>query len=468
MKTPAFAIIGHPNEGKSSVLSTLAEDDSVRISPIPGETTQSQAFPVLIDKREVIRFIDTPGFQNPRKTLEWMQNYQGPENELLPTFLDVHRDIDAFRDDCELLTPIAEGAGIIFVVDGSRPVRNVDRIEMEILRLTGAPRMAVINNKEEEPSFIGDWQTAFRKHFNAIRIFNSCKATYAQRLELLESLKSIDQQLEPVLREVVSAFQHDWQARTERSADLILALLKEAIPYKETAIFKVGQDENELRQKLFRAYTRHLKAQEQKTQDAIRALFKHNIYSIQLPEQSILQEDLFSEKTWEFLGLSDKQLILAGALGGAALGVGLDVAAGGASLGLFSAIGGLIGAAGTSLKGKKIIDGFSVLGFKVGGEQLRVGPINNSQLLFILIDRSLLFYSYVINWAHGRRDYEQHLALIQQDAKEGFTTHWDSEQRRICLMLFKALQKAEEEDITIASHQLREILITQLQQIATT
>ena len=26
---PVFAIIGHPNEGKSSVLSTLAEDDSV-------------------------------------------------------------------------------------------------------------------------------------------------------------------------------------------------------------------------------------------------------------------------------------------------------------------------------------------------------------------------------------------------------------------------------------------------------
>ena len=35
---PEFAIIGHSNEGKSSVLSTLAEDDSVRVSPIPGET----------------------------------------------------------------------------------------------------------------------------------------------------------------------------------------------------------------------------------------------------------------------------------------------------------------------------------------------------------------------------------------------------------------------------------------------
>ena len=69
---PEFAIIGHPNEGKSSVLSTLAEDDSVRVSPIPGETVLCQPFPVRIDGREIIRFIDTPGFQNPRQTLQWL------------------------------------------------------------------------------------------------------------------------------------------------------------------------------------------------------------------------------------------------------------------------------------------------------------------------------------------------------------------------------------------------------------
>ena len=142
---PEFAIIGHPNEGKSSVLSTLAEDDSVRVSPIPGETVLCQPFPVRIDGREIIRFIDTPGFQNPRQTLQWLQEYQGPEDRLLTAFIEAHRDDPAFRDDCELLRPVAAGAGVIFVVDGSRPLRHVDRAEMEILRLTGAPRMAVIN-----------------------------------------------------------------------------------------------------------------------------------------------------------------------------------------------------------------------------------------------------------------------------------------------------------------------------------
>jgi ribosome biogenesis GTPase A len=71
---PEFAIVGHPNEGKSAVVSTLAEDDSVRVTPYPGETMECQTFPVIIDGQEIIRFIDTPGFQNPRKTLAWIKN----------------------------------------------------------------------------------------------------------------------------------------------------------------------------------------------------------------------------------------------------------------------------------------------------------------------------------------------------------------------------------------------------------
>ena len=164
---PEFAIIGHPNEGKSSVLSTLAEDDSVRVSPIPGETVVCQTFPVRIDGREVIRFIDTPGFQNPRRVLQWLQAHQGPEASMLADFIAAHRYDSDFHDDCELLGPVATGAGVIFVVDGSRPIRHVDRAEMEILRLSGAPRMAVINCKDEETGYLDDWQNAFRRHFSA-------------------------------------------------------------------------------------------------------------------------------------------------------------------------------------------------------------------------------------------------------------------------------------------------------------
>ena len=38
MNTPTFAVVGAVNPGKSSIVSTLAENDRVRVSPIPGET----------------------------------------------------------------------------------------------------------------------------------------------------------------------------------------------------------------------------------------------------------------------------------------------------------------------------------------------------------------------------------------------------------------------------------------------
>lgn len=464
---PTFAIIGHPNEGKSSVLSTLAEDDTVRISSVPGETTEVQAFPVVIDGREVIRFIDTPGFQNPRQTLEWMQQYQGAGEQLVPTFLAAHGGDPTFYDDCQLLTPIAAGAGVIFVVDGSRPVRNVDRMEMEILRLTGVPRMAVINSKEDDSTYLPDWHADFRKHFNAIRVFNSCRANYLQRIELLQSLQSIDQHLEPVLKKVITTFQADWRARNQRTADLILELLRTTLGYRTTAVCQHHRSEESLKQKLVQDYMDYVSSQEKKIQKAIRALYKHNIFNLDLPPHSILQEDLFSERTWEFLGLTNKQLILAATIGGATIGAGIDLAAGGISFGVFSAIGGLLGAAGTLLKGKDFIDSFHLLGLKFGGESVQVGPASNIQLLFILLDRSLLFYAHVINWAHGRRDYDQQTLLQQQPGeKGGFTTDWSGDDRKICGHYFQALQKQDEEDLQRAATLLHKILMRQLEQIA--
>lgn len=463
---PEFAIIGHPNEGKSSVLSTLAEDDSVRVSPIPGETTVCQVFPVRIDGREIIRFIDTPGFQNPRQTLQWLQAYQGPEELMLAAFLAAHRDQAEFHDDCQLLAPVAAGAGIIFVVDGSRPLRQVDRAEMEILRLSGAPRMAVINCKEEEGGYLPRWQSEFRKHFNAVRLFNSCRANYRQRLELLDSLKAIDQQLEPVLRRVIAAFQEDWEVRNMRVATILVTLLAEVLAYHRTVPCAKGE-EPQLRQELHRQFRDYVAARERQAQEAIRRLFKHNIFNLELPPQSILGEDLFSRRTWEFLGLSDRQIILAGALGGAALGVGIDAATLGSSFGLFSAIGGLVGAGATALKGKALLAGVRLLGMKMGGEQLQVGPVNNIQLLYILIDRGLLFYSQVINWAHGRRDYERmHQLLLPAPGKGGFTRGWDGERRSLCAQFFRSVQQGREGLIEETSLALQELLREQLLEIS--
>ena len=73
MTRPRFAIVGHPNKGKSSIVATLAEDDAVAISPHPGTTTQARAYPMRLDGEVLYELVDTPGFQRARETLAWLE-----------------------------------------------------------------------------------------------------------------------------------------------------------------------------------------------------------------------------------------------------------------------------------------------------------------------------------------------------------------------------------------------------------
>ena len=137
MSAPVFAIVGHPNKGKSSIVATLARDDSVAISPIPGTTVENREFPMRVDDEILYVLVDTPGFQRARAALEWMQGQTASSvkrPDVVRRFVEHHREDPRFAAEVRLLTPIIEGGGILYVVDGSRPFGEEYEAEMEILR----------------------------------------------------------------------------------------------------------------------------------------------------------------------------------------------------------------------------------------------------------------------------------------------------------------------------------------------
>jgi len=436
---PTFAIIGHPNEGKSSVVSTLAEDDTVRIGPIPGETVVCQSFPVTIDGKNIITFVDTPGFQNPRETLAWMKQYQGPDELLVQRFIDAHKHNPDFRDECELLTPVAQGAGIIYVVDGSRPVRTSDRIEMEILRITARPRMSIINCKADETAWLEQWKTEFRRHFNAIRMFNAHKATWVERIDLLESLKAVDQDWQPALNRVIEAFKSDWKQRNLLMAAMAVEMLEDILTLSITGTIGDAQKFDEFKQTLEERFPKEVEVLEKRTHQKIKRLYRHNIFSCELPPNSILHEDLFGEKTWQFLGLSPQETALAAGVAGGAAGVVLDVAAAGLTFGIFSGIGGVVGAGYALLKGKRMAE-LKFKGVRLGRDQLRIGPLCNLQLMHILLDRLLIFHGSVINWAHARREVSETLTKeLFEHLRQGVTVKWDEASKTVCRQFYESI-----------------------------
>lgn len=463
---PEFAIVGHPNEGKSSVLSTLAEDDSVRISATPGETIVCQPFPVVIDGREIIRFIDTPGFQHPKGILHQLQSLRDETDNIIGGFREKYADNPEFRQDIELLLPLTQGAGIIYVVDGSRPVRSVDKAEMEILRLTGLPRMAILNSKDASTDFIDQWKEEFRKTFNVFRVFNAHRATYAERIALLEALKHIDQDWQATLDTVISAFKKDWAQRNLASAGIITGMLEECLSYTIVRNLSDAADEKRVKADMQERYEKNIRKIESRAQQQIRSLFKHNIFNYDLSPQSILHEDMFSESTWKFLGLTRNQQIAAAGIGGAGIAAAIDAATLGASFGVFAALGGLAGAGWAALGGKGLAQ-TRILGIPLGGRETQIGPVKNIQFLYILLDRSLIYYSHIINWAHGRRDFKAGRADRNTDpARIGYTAQWSSGSRSTCTTFFREATKGEAGRGTDAEQQLKNILIDQLQLIS--
>ena len=464
---PEFAILGHPNEGKSSVLSTLAEDDSVRVSPIPGETVECRSFPVIIDGREVLRFTDTPGFQNPARVLVELKKLAKSGDNPLRDFRAFAANIPELHDDRELLGPLERGAGIIYVVDGSRPVRNVDRAEMEILRLTGKPRMAVINCKDQGDEHLEAWKSEFRKNFNSSRVFNAHRATYAERIQLLEALKSIEQDWHQSLSLVAEAFKKDWATRNDMSVDIIADLLADCLGLQLSENIGSDQEVEQLRERLLHTYSATLVQMEKTAHQRIRSLFKHNIFQYQLPPHSVLHADPFDERTWQLLGLSKKQVLIAGGLGGAAIGAGLEMATLGHGLGIFTVAGTVAGALGALFGGESFSGKAEILGIPLGGERVQIGPAKSIDLLFVLLNRSLLYYSHTINWAHGRRDYEKAgQPLLQADPRQAFTDRWSAGNIKTCHDFFKTASKKGSEGDDRYGDPFRHLLRTTLQEIS--
>ena len=459
---PEIAIIGHPNEGKSSVLSTLAEDDSVRISPYPGETTVCRSFPVTIDHRELIRFVDTPGFQNPAQVLAKLKTLDGSSEQRLHKLLEYCSSIEELSEDFELLKPISRGAALIYVVNGARPVRTVDRDEMEIIRLLGKPRMAVINNKGQDDRYLPQWKDELAIRFNSIRLFNAHRATYGERIGLLEALGSIDQDWQQVMSEVVETIKTDWDSRTRNTAQIITALLSESLELKISSQVGRVKDEEKIRKELAGVYTKKISELEKTSHDQIRAQFHHNLYDYKLPPYSVLHEEIFSEKTWQFLGLSKRQFVLLGGIGGGALGVGVDVAALGHGLGLFTALGTIGGALGALGTRKRLDYESSLLGVRISGPQITIGPAGSIALLFVLINRALHFYKHMANWSHGRRDYEEPQHALEETADANYTRDWSTSELKIAHDFFKSVDKPESDKHQAASGKLESVLIDSL------
>ena len=443
-ETPTFAIVGAVNHGKSSVVSTLAENDRVRISAQPGETVECQRF----ELRDLFVFYDTPGFQNAIEALAELAA-AAPAREPLAVFREFvarYRSDARFEAECLLLRPVVEGAGIVYVVDGSEPLLEIHEAEMEILRLTGQPRLAIINRTGTD-DHVQDWKRRLGLHFNAVREFNAHHATFADRLELLETLSSIEQNWKPKLGRAVAIFREEWEQRLGECAEIIAELLADALTHREVA----DPGSRMAGEKLQALFVAALSQREARAHQAIIKLFGHSRVRAEAGGEQLFDTDLFSEDTWRAFGLDERQLVAAGAISGAAVGSLFDLAAMGHLIGIPTAVGAAVFAIPAYVMGRrrpelKLNTGWLPGGLRLGGRALSVGPYAARNFPWILLDRALGVFAFVVNRAHARRDEATIRGATMQAAMEAAglsSTCWADAQRQQCEKFFSLIRRGK-------------------------
>jgi GTPase Era involved in 16S rRNA processing len=414
-RQPRFAVVGHPNKGKSSIVATLAADDSVRIGPEAGTTTQARRYPMRVDGQELYALVDTPGFQRARRVLHWLRQHECGAHrraEVVRQFVAAHRDTGEFPDECELLEPILEGAGILYVVDGSVPYGPEYEPEMEILRWTGQPSLALVN-PIGPADHVAEWQAALGQFFQVVRGFNAVTAEFRKRIELLRAFGELQEEWRGVLEQAVRLLEAD-RARTRRlAAHTVAEALAAMLAHRVERKLPARANPAGIKAELEAEFRSDLRRFEQRCRDRVEALYSHRRIERQEAGLPLVDEDLFAERTWLVFGLGRRQILAGGALGGAATGAWVDAHLGGASLFAGAVLGAGIGAVVGWWTADRLVK-VRVMDLPLGGRWITAGPTRNRNFPHVVFNRARYHH-----WLVARRTHAaQGVLAVSEDPRQ--------------------------------------------------
>ncbi|HET9062893.1 MAG TPA: DUF3482 domain-containing protein, partial [Candidatus Binatia bacterium] len=309
--------------------------------------------------------------------------------------------------------------------------------EMEILRWTGRPRMALIN-KIGGDDHVEEWRRALSQYFSVVRMFDAHRSGFAERISLLRAFRELDDAARPAIDEAIGILRADWTRRRERSGRVIAQLVADAVTYTEEHRLGEHESPDPHHREWQEAFLESLRRRERRARREIETLYRHE--RLERAESDLAAEsfdrDLFAEESRRVFGLDTWQLVRAGAVGGAAIGGTIDAATLGHSFLLGTMIGGVVGGAAAYWGGLKIAE-VTVLGQSVGGRVAVVGPVRDANFPWIVLDRAFAHFESVAKRAHAQRDV---LEIARPAGKVGASSRFDAAERSRLSAMFSKLR----------------------------
>ncbi|MDM7861594.1 GTPase/DUF3482 domain-containing protein [Alteromonas sp. ASW11-36] len=440
---PRFAVVGHPNKGKSSIVSTLSRNDNIAISSRSGTTETAHSY-LVETLHGSYALIDTPGFQRPRKVLQWLQKHCNSASERAATikrFIASDECQHMYKDEVELLRPIAAGAAILYVVDGSHPYGSEYEAEMEILRWTGQPSMALIN-PIHSTDCIPEWENALAQFFKSVRVFNPLAAEFHKHTELLATFAHLNPQWSANIETIINDLKLARQAQQHESIKVLVELLEELCAHQHTQRVLNKQQAEAVKPMLEKQFKQWVKNREEQASAALLQIYAHQQTQVSLDKMQ-LPPELFDIDEWYIWGLDKKQLTYAATIAGAVSGAALDVAVAGHSFMLGAFGGGVIGASSAWFGSSKLLE-MKLKGLPIGGYQATVGPIKNRNFPYVVMGRFIHLYRQVANLNHANRSA---LNINAEDFKQRVEQLEKSDQRELHKACERLLKQKSVDDL---------------------
>ncbi|WP_374675663.1 GTPase/DUF3482 domain-containing protein [Ideonella sp.] len=341
------AVVGHTNAGKTSLLRTLTRRRDVgEVSDRPGTTRHAEAVVLALPGAPPVRLVDTPGLEDPVGLLALVRAQPGrTPAERLRAALSRPEAQAEFEQEAKVLRALLAADAAFYVVDTREPVLPKHHAEVALLHDSGRPVMPVLNQLRDPSSRWSAWRTTLAEHglhvqaqFDAVAPFMGAEARlYRDLATLLSDRREPLEALADALAEAAVQRQAaGWRLIAHHL--LGLAALRETLSREELA--DAARRADRLAAFRDRVATGAREAAWQLLQ--LHGFEPGDAELAGLPAlQGDWEADLFNpdllQQVVRHLG--------AGALVGAALGLGLDIALHGLTLGVGTSIGAALGGA---------------------------------------------------------------------------------------------------------------------------
>ena len=340
-----IAVVGHTNTGKTSLLRTLLRDARFgEVSSRPSTTRHVEGARLLSDGRPVAALFDTPGMEDAIALLDYLDQIAPPTERLdgpdrLARFLASAEAVGRFEQEAKVLRQLLDSDAGFYVIDARDPVLPKHRDELSLLAACARPLLPVLNFVHSERSHEADWrQMLSRVGLHAQIRFDTVTPEADGERRLYDALATLLPERREALVALIASREADARQRAQGAARLVAELVVDVAAARR----RVAADDDAIAAAV-RSLHADVRAREQACVDALLDLYafgRNDVLHAQLPLlDGRWEDDLFNTETLRLFGIS----LGKGAAAGAAAGVGIDLIAGGLTLGAAAALGALIG-----------------------------------------------------------------------------------------------------------------------------